>query len=191
HGVTTRLVGGPTNSQALEAPQSSGMGEGWSDYFACTITNRAVIGAWVKNQPGGIRGFPYDSNFPDNFGNLGTGRYTEKHNIGEIWCATLMEMNRKIGTILGLQLVVDALKLSPTNPSLLDMRDAILAALDDMLAANRFTSSEYDQIRRAIWAVFARFGMGLDARSNGPSLEGIVASSKTPWTTTASQPTWN
>ncbi|HEX2014771.1 MAG TPA: M36 family metallopeptidase, partial [Nitrososphaera sp.] len=37
HGVTNRLVGGPMNDHALEAPQSGGMGEGWSDYFACTI----------------------------------------------------------------------------------------------------------------------------------------------------------
>jgi extracellular elastinolytic metalloproteinase len=135
--VTNRLVGGPVNVEALEDPQSGGMGEGWGDYVACTITNGTVVGAWVVNQPGGIRGFPYDSNFPDNFGDLGTGRYDEVHNTGEIWCATLLEMNRKVGAKLGVQLVVDALKLSPANPSFLDMRDAILAALDNKLAGPR------------------------------------------------------
>ncbi len=38
HGVTNRLVGGRLYARALDATQSSGMGEGWSDYVACTIT---------------------------------------------------------------------------------------------------------------------------------------------------------
>ncbi len=184
HGVTNRLVGGPMNVRALEAPQSAGMGEGWGDYIACTINNSTVVGAWVVNRTGGIRGFPYDSNFPDNFGDLGTGRYTEEHNIGEIWCATLMEMNRKIGAKVGVQLVVDALKLSPANPSFLDMRDAILAALDSKLAAGQLSSSEHAAARSGIWAAFAKFGMGPGARSNGATLSGIVTDFSTPPETT-------
>ena len=64
HGLTNRLVGGPMNDSALEADQSGGMGEGWSDYMACTINNIDVVGAWVVNNPDGIRQFHYDSNFP-------------------------------------------------------------------------------------------------------------------------------
>ena len=47
HGVTNRLVGGPMNVQALEAPQSRGFGEGCSDYFACTITEDTVVASWA------------------------------------------------------------------------------------------------------------------------------------------------
>ncbi len=179
HGVTNRLVGGPMDDRALEAPQSGGMGEGWGDYIACTIDNTTVVGAWVVDDRTGIRQFPYDSNFPDDFGKLGTGRYDEVHNIGEIWCATLMEMNRKIGVPLGVQLVVDALKLSPANPSFLDMRDAILAALSDMLEAG-LTASAHAAAQSGIWAAFAKFGMGPGARSNGASLSGIVADFNVP-----------
>lgn len=175
HGVTNRLVGGPLNVQALDAPQSGGMGEGWGDFLACTINNTTVVGAWVVDRPGGIRGFPYDSNFPDHFGNLGTGRYREVHNNGEIWCATLMEMNRNIGKVLGLQLVVDALKLSPANPSFLDMRDAILSALENKQTAGQVTTNQFRSARRGIWTAFAKFGMGPGAQSNGAQLTGIVA----------------
>jgi extracellular elastinolytic metalloproteinase len=175
HGVTNRLVGGPANDRALDAPQSSGMGEGWSDYIACTINNTQIVGDWVVNDPAGIREFPYDSNFPDHFGKLGTGRYNEEHNIGEIWCATLMEMNRNIGANLGVQLVVDALKLTPANPSFLDARDAILAALDALRQANKLTQAEFDTARTGVWGAFAKFGMGPGARSNGAELSGIVA----------------
>lgn len=180
HGVTNRLVGGPLNSFALTDPQSRGMGEGWGDYVACTINDDEVVGAWVVNRPNGIRGFRYDGNFPDGFGDLGTGRYTAVHNIGEIWCATLLEMNRAIGKVLGMELVVDALKLSPARPSFLDMRDAILLALDDKLMAGQLDAQQHATTRAAIWQVFARFGMGVNARSNGASLTGIVADTTVP-----------
>lgn len=181
HGVTNRLVGGPLDDRALENPQSGGMGEGWGDYVACSINDSEVVGAWVVDKPGGIRGFRYDGGFPDGFGKLGTGRYVSSvHNIGEIWCATLLEMNRAIGKALGLQVVVDALKLSPANPSFLDMRDAILAALDAMRDAGQLTPAEHAGHRRDIWQVFARFGMGVGARSNGSFVSGIVASSEVP-----------
>ncbi len=184
HGVTNRLVGGRMDERALEARQSGGMGEGWGDYIACTINNTTVVGDWVVNNPSGIRGFPYDSNFPDNFGDLGTGRYSQVHNIGEIWAATLLEMNRTIGADLGVQLVVDGLKLSPANPSFLDMRDAILAALENMLTAGKLSSSEHSNAKNGIWEVFAKFGMGTGARSNGASLSGIVADFTVPPLTT-------
>jgi len=184
HGVTNRLVGGPLNVRALDAPQSKGMGEGWGDYIACTINDTAVVGAWVVDRPGGIRQFRYDSAFPDHFGKLGTGRYTEEHNIGEIWCAALMEMNRRIGKLLGLQLVVDALKLSPANPSFLDMRDAILKALADKLSSGQVTTNQHAEARQGIWLAFAKFGMGPNARSSGASLSGIVADFTIPPDTT-------
>ncbi len=177
HGVTNRLVGGLGKQQhSLVAPQSGAMGEGWSDYIACTINNTTVVGAWVVDRPGGIRGFPYDSNFPDHFGNLGQGRYTDTkvHNNGEIWCATLMEMNRNIGKVLGLQLVVDALKLSPPNPSFLVMRDAIVTALMDKRTAGQLTTNQYRWVLRGIWTAFVKFGMGPGARSHGAQLAGIV-----------------
>lgn len=176
HGVTNRLVGGPMNEHALDAPQSGGMGEGWSDYFACAMTGKTVIAAWVVDQAAGIRQFPYDSQFPDHFGELGSGRYTEPHNIGEIWCAALTEMNRRVGAQLGLQLAIDALKLSPANPSFLDSRDAIFKALDHKISDPR----QHGQLAAAMWQVFGRFGMGPAAACSGASLSGIVADFSSP-----------
>ncbi|MFV1998556.1 MAG: M36 family metallopeptidase [Acidiferrobacterales bacterium] len=183
HGVTNRLVGGPADSRALENHQSSGMGEGWSDYFASTINDQIVVGDWVTGNPNGIRGFPYNSNFPDNFGDLGTGRYSGfqpdgrrwPHPLGEIWCATLLEMNRNIGKELGAQLVLDALKLMSANPGFLDARDAILEALNDKRDAGQMSLADYETNRNGCWQAFAQFGMGVNAQSNGASLSGIVA----------------
>jgi extracellular elastinolytic metalloproteinase len=189
HGVTNRLVAGPQNTSALEAPQSVGMGEGWGDYIACTILKKDVVGDWVVGNAKGIRGFPYDSNFPDHFGKLGTGRYAadpssgqpeDEHNVGEIWCATLREMNRNIGDPLGLQLVVDSLKLAPANPSFLEMRDSILTSVDNHLGAGTLTAAQHKTAKAGVWKAFAKFGMGPAAQSNGSQLDGIVADFQVP-----------
>jgi Fungalysin metallopeptidase (M36)/FG-GAP-like repeat len=176
HGLSNRLVGGRTNTHALDAIQSGSMGEGWSDYVACTINGTTVVGNWVLNNAAGIRGFPYDSNFPDNFGMLGTGRYNEVHNNGEIWCASLMELNRRIGAALAIQVVVDGLKLTPANPTYLQARDAILAALENKARAERWSGNVHRKRLHQAWRAFAKFGMGFRARSGASTgTAGIVA----------------
>ena len=195
HGVSNRLCGGQLDARALQDPQSRGMGEGWSDYFALTIQHclalrknpnakeKVVTGDWVTRRAQGIRLAPYDENYPGTFGRLGIEPYDEEHNIGEIWCATLMKMNRDFGTVLGnrvkghqlgWQIVVDGLKLTPANPSMLDARDGILRALQDHRTAEMLSDEEFEQTNRAAWRAFARFGMGPNASSIGASLEGVV-----------------
>ena len=84
-------------------------------------------------------------------------------------------MNRNINDdTLAMQLVVDALKLSPTNPSFLNMRDSILAALDDKLNSGQIDSNRHSQVKKAIWKAFAKFGMGPNASSNGAQLSKII-----------------
>lgn len=191
HGVTHRLVGGPADSRALDDRQSEGMGEGWSDYFACQALGIDVLGAWLVNQPGGIRKFRYDESFPaatDNFGKLGKGRYSGPrcaHAIGEIWAATLMDMTRRVGRPLGLRLVINALKLSGSNPSFLSMRDSILVAAGVLVEAGELDEEELEPTRAAIWAAFATFGMGPGASCRGATLKDIVADFATPSETPA------
>jgi extracellular elastinolytic metalloproteinase len=180
HGLTNRLVGGPMNDTALDAEQSSGMGEGWSDYVACTLLDKTVVGDWVVNRPRGIRRQAYTDAFTGTYAELGSAEYSEVHDVGELWCATLMSLGRRLGRWETLQIVVDALKLTAANPSFLAARDAIL------LAARQFTTArgDGDSGRAAFvasaWTVFTRYGMGPAARTNGASLTGIVADFGTP-----------
>jgi hypothetical protein len=195
HGLTNRLVGGRMNVHALDAPQSSGMGEGWGDYFALTLQNyfrmpqpeKVVTGAWVAQNPGGIRSAPYDDNFPLKYGNI--VNMTDEHDIGEVWCAMLMQMTRNIrkalnsdqdGYRLGWQIVVDSLKLMNANPSFLDARDAMLRAVDDLRTAGRLPPASHAAIVQACWRAFARYGMGFRASSAGPNLDGIIADESMP-----------
>lgn len=193
HGLTNRLVGGPLNAQALRRPQSRGMGEGWSDYYALTVTSfvtgieKIVSGDWVTGEPGGIRTAPYDDNYPVKYG--GIKNLGGVHSIGEVWCATLMMMTRKARAALGSnedgyrvcwQIVTDGLKLVPANPSFLQARDGILMALDQLRDVNRVSQQTHRLVRRAAWEAFAHFEMGVNAQSANAELQGIVPDTTLP-----------
>lgn len=180
HGVTNRMVGGPADDRSLESPQSRGMGEGWSDWIACSINDTDVIGSWVVDRPEGIRRHPYDDAFPDGFGDLEREEFRHsEHAVGEVWCAILLALNRKLGVSLALELVFDALRISAANPSFLNMRDDVLAAADLMDEAQRL-DRPIEEISRELWSVFARFGMGPRAECQGSQLIGIVADHSEP-----------
>ena len=96
-----------------------------------------------------------------DFGLVGGG--PEVHADGEIWAQTLWDLREAAGSALAEQLVTDGMRLSPTEPTFLDMRNAILAA-DEAVngGANRDT----------IWTVFAGRGMGFFAAAvNGSDTE--------------------
>ena len=200
HGVSTRLTGGPGDSNSLFVLQSGGMGEGWSDWWALMFTQRAfdaqngaygmanyVIGQDPSSpggaiDGGGIRQFPYSFDLtkdPLTFADFGTN--TEVHASGTIWASALWDLNwllidkygfRPIvskgydpnvpgengGNNLALKLVMDALKIQPSNPSFTDARDAIIAA---DLALNG------GQDLLQIWTAFARRGLGFSTIDAG------------------------
>ena len=90
------------------------------------------------------------------------GAADEVHNVGEVWCVTLWDARANLinkygggaGNQLMLQLVTDGMNLAPPDPNFLQARDAILQADQvDTGGANL----------DALWAAFAKRGMGDDA----------------------------
>ena len=89
----------------------------------------------------------------------------ELHNIGEVWAGTLWEVRSRIiaanagnvptGNHTMLQLVIDAMKMTPVDPSFTDARDAILNADCATNACANETS---------IWSGFADRGLGYGAK---------------------------
>ena len=98
-------------------------------------------------------------------GPIGSATATEVHNLGEIWCMTLLEVRARLINRLGfaagnaraLQLVTDGMKLDPANPDFLTARNALLAAD----CAGFSGADELD-----IWSGFATRGMGDGAKYN-------------------------
>ncbi|KAJ3385905.1 Fungalysin/Thermolysin Extracellular metalloproteinase 5 [Lobulomyces angularis] len=177
HGITNRLTGGPKTSNCLTSSESGGMGEGWSDMLAMILLAKStdtretnyVMGSYVVNNKNGIRSYPYSTNLKINpLLRSSAPAGTEVHALGEIWASMLLEVywnmvdksgftsrllddvNSGKGNSDFLQLLIDALKLQPCNPTFINARDAILLA-----DTNR--GSKYKCL---IWKGFAKRGLG-------------------------------
>ena len=131
HGLSNRYVAG---GSALGSHQAGSMGEGWGDWYALNHafrtgleTTRAVVGAYATgNDLRGIRNYDYNKN-PNTFGDIGydlTG--PEVHADGEIWTATLWDLNKALvakyglakGSEVAARLVTDGMPLTaPTRRS--------------------------------------------------------------------------
>lgn len=111
--------------------------------------------------------------------NFNAGGGCEVHNSGEIWCLSLWEMRSRIiadpaganghvptGNQTALQIVTDAMKMTPASPSFIDARDALFAA--DM-AGNAGANEKW------IWQGFADRGLGYKAVAPYSRLFGYLA----------------
>ena len=123
---------------------------------------------------GGIAPAPFHW---ENFG------ASESHSLGEIWAEALWEIRSRIiaqhgsvpaGNQATLEIVTDALKLTPMDPGFIDGRDAIL---DADCAANACSHEE------AIWNGFAERGLGYGAADSGSFgiQQGVSESFETPF----------
>jgi hypothetical protein len=160
HGVSNRLVGGPSNTSCLGGTQAGAMGEGWSDYWATTFYNDGRVGDYVTNNTvSGIRRAAYTipaNAIHDSYADLGNQGF-QVHRDGEIWAATLWDLRNELGAALSDRLVLEGMKFTPCSPSFLNARDGILQADQNLNGgANRCR----------IWTVFARHGMGQSATGN-------------------------
>ncbi|KAI0391846.1 extracellular elastinolytic metallo proteinase [Xylariaceae sp. FL0594] len=185
HGVSNRLTGGPANSNCLQTTEAGGMGEGWGDFFATAIRLKSTdtrntdysLGAWVYNNPAGIRNYLYSTKLSVNpYMYTTANTYNEVHDIGEIWATMLYEVMWNLidkhglsvaqkpvfdskgvptdGKFLAMKLVVDGMALQPCNPNFIQARDAILDA--DKALTGGDNACE-------IWTAFAKRGLGQGA----------------------------
>ncbi|KAJ1737399.1 hypothetical protein LPJ72_000506 [Coemansia sp. Benny D160-2] len=183
HGISTRLTGGPANSDCLADGEAGGMGEGWSDTVANllrivpTDTRDRDIIMGEYSYGSSIRNYPYSTSLrtnPETYAYLDKSNYREVHAIGEVWATILYEVMWNLmdangisddlfdhdltkGNSLMLQLLLDAMKLQPCNPSFLDARTAIVQAENNLTRGKN---------KCAIWRAFAKRGLGTQATSS-------------------------
>lgn len=116
---------------------------------------------------------------------LGPLTVPDVHSIGFIWASMLWDLNWKYvdkygynsnvladpnsGSAKVLQLVMDALKLQPCNPTFVQGRDAILAADQ---------ASTGGQNKCMIWTTFAKRGLGVNASAG--ALNGLAFGANQP-----------
>ena len=122
-----------------------------------------------------------DGAFPR--GPIGSGTCDQVHNTGEVWSTHLWEVRALMVTRLGfaagttrvLQVVTDGMKLSPNNPTLVQSRDAIIAAAAALTAAPE-ASADVADVREG----FRLRGMGFSAEVLAVSPANVIEAFDTP-----------
>ena len=181
HGVSNRLIGGPSNVNCIGGSERAG--EGWSDFFTVVLTPKSSdtpelgkgVGNYAIFEPvngPGIRNFPYSTDLtvnPQTYIDINDAATSVPHGVGSIFNTMLWEMYWELtlkhgldcdfctgtgGNNLTIQLVMDGMKMGLCNPTFVDSRDAILMA--DMV--NNGGANECE-----IWRAFAKRGVGLSA----------------------------
>jgi hypothetical protein len=130
-GLYVDAVPHQIRTQALDCPVGA-------DPVACPAPDGGTAG------PGG---YTYG-----DFGAIANG--AEVHADGEIWAQTLWDLRDAVGPQVSRAIVTEGMRLSPAEPSYLDMRNAILQA-----DQARYGGVHVD----GIWTVFATRGMGFFA----------------------------
>jgi hypothetical protein len=184
HGLSNRLVVDANGNSTLNSLQAGAMGEAWSDWYAFDFLVEEGfaadqpgvadlrVGHYVGNGADLIRTEPLDCTpsmtaAQGCAGGVATGEggYTygdmgkiigipEVHADGEIWGQTLWQLRGALGSAVTEALVTEAMTLSPDDPTMLDMRNAILQA-DQALFGGSHAGG--------VWDVFASRGMGFFA----------------------------
>ena len=186
HGISNRLVGGPSNVSCLANLQQPG--EGISDWLALVYTARADdlgpkgrgIATYLLGQPPDGRGLRTQRYSTDPAVNTWTyasiGSLSVPHGVGSVWAqvawemywalvdahgfdANLYDASGPAGNQRAMVYMTEAMMNAPCSPTFVDMRDGILQA-----ALDNHGGSDYCRV----WRSFAAFGLGADAVSGGP-----------------------
>jgi len=174
HGVSSRMVNGPSDVNSLGSFQGSAIGEGWSDAFATSTLNDPVLGAYTVCDPDGMRSAPYDeidATYAD-FGNtkgpfaagIGSVFTPDVHSDGEIWGAVGWDMHTVLHEPTSRRLLFEAMRYTPLEPTMVDARDSIFIA--DLVL---FGGSNRNQLL----GIFAKRGLGTSASSSEGSFDAV------------------
>ncbi len=149
-------------------------------YPAGSYASYQLNGTFNQNYYYGIRRFPYSTDLlknPETYRTIATATFTvgvprstlisntagEVHNTGEMWCMALWEARAALYHTYGfaandmmMRYAIDGMKLSPSNPTMVQARAAIISA---ELASSGGTDAN------ALWWAFAKRGLGLSASS--------------------------
>jgi extracellular elastinolytic metalloproteinase len=190
HSIANRLVGGGTSTGLTSSPdgQARAIAEGFADaaavaylhdlgYAPADDEDPFTVGAYVSgNRARGIRNYSMAAS-PLNYSNVqgydGSGA-NAPHDDGEIWAAVNYDIRQALvakypadGHRRWIQLAFDALPDIPTTATMVQARDAYIAA-----------AAPADQPE--LWTAFARRGLGQGASTSGTDDPNPVPSFESP-----------
>lgn len=182
HGISSRLIGGPSIISCQSNDES--VSEGWSDFFSFIMTIEAGdsghhargVGTFALREPvTGIGGrnaqYTTDTSvnpytYQDTNDDINV---SQPHGIGFIWCSMMWDLTWALidqygfdpdfyqgtgGNNIAMQLAIDAMKLQPCGAGFVEARDAVLMA-------DQLNNGGANQC--LIWTAFANRGLGFSA----------------------------
>jgi extracellular elastinolytic metalloproteinase len=186
HGISNRLVGGPSNVNCLWKAQQPG--EGISDWHGLVYTHDPAstgatprgVGTYVLNQPTtgpGIRPKRYSTDpSVNNWTYVDVAGKSIPHGVGSVFAQAMwrvywslidrwgyipdLQSPSSFGNQRAMLYMTEGLKFTACNPTFTDVRDGILQAAT--------VNNNGEDVCR-IATELARFGLGDDAVSGGPS----------------------
>jgi extracellular elastinolytic metalloproteinase len=186
HGLSTRLTGGPGNSNCLNLFESGGMGEGWSDFMATAIRLKSgdtrdtdyPLGEWISGNEAGIRAFLYstDMNVNPYVYSNNNDFNARVHSMGTVWATMLYEVlwnlidkhgknDNPVPDFDSNGVPTDGkyltLKLVIDGMALQPCNPTFVAARDAILDADQALTGGQNICE--IWTAFAKRGLGKDA----------------------------
>ncbi len=202
HGTTWRMVGNGLGG--LYTLQGGGLGEGWSDFVALALTAPTDPSLTSKSYPvasyssyglvsdnyfRGLRRFPYSTDKKLN-GQILSGinnNLPEVHDMGEIWASCLWDLrcalvnkyggDGRTGNDRAMTLLVNGLALTPTEPTYIQARDAMIQASMSTNFGNGYGADVGE-----IWLAFTGRGFGLNASvPTDPNASSPVKADTTPY----------
>ncbi|WP_234047716.1 T9SS-dependent M36 family metallopeptidase [Chryseobacterium paridis] len=191
HGISNRLTGTGYNCLNSSSDKEQ-MGEGWSDFFALMLTNKAGDNAsvprgmatYAAGQPSsgdGIRPAKYSPNFSINdftYGDTNGMEYTNQsgnivpdvHSIGFVWASMLWDLHWQYVAKYGYSSDVTANTTNGSSRVLQLVTDALkLQVCNPTFIDGRTAILAAEQATTAgvdkcmIWRVFAKRGLGVGA----------------------------
>ena len=190
HGISNRLTGTGVGCLSSTSDKEQ-MGEGWSDFFAIMLTNKAGdnasvprgTGTYAIGQPitgGGIRPAKYSPDFTINdytYGdtngmeyNNGSAIVPDVHSIGFIWATMLWDLHWQYVAKYGYSSDVMANTTNGSSRVLQLVTDALKLQIcnptfidgrNAILQAELATTQGLDKCM--IWRTFAKRGLGVNA----------------------------
>ncbi len=185
HGISRRLIGGPSNVSCMNNTEQPG--EGTSDWWGLSLTATAAqtgptvrgVGTWLFGNlvPQGIRPFPYSTDNgvnPHTYNSI-AGGVAVPHGVGAVWAQGYWEAYWALvdehgfdqdfynftggagdaGNIRAKYYMNEGMKNTACLPGFVDVRDGMLAA-----AAGPPYNGEDTCL---LWEAFAGFGLGFSA----------------------------
>ena len=185
HGISNRLVGGPSNVGCLGNSQQPG--EGLSDWWSLAYTaemgdagtDKRGIGTYLFGQPtdgDGIRPQPYSTDSAINdYTYASMNGLSIPHGVGSVWAQAAWEIYWALvdehgfdqdiynvgagaGNHRAMLYVNEGLKNTICSPAFTDVRDGMIQAATDNFGGEDVC---------LLWLTFAEFGLGEDAISGG------------------------